>query len=127
MKRIIHVVCLGLGFALWTTGCGGEGGTPEEIKSVQETQSRLESAFEDSNPEAQKQTENLVKSLGQQNYDQAYRALNSFQTQTVTNMQQVMAVEDAYRRLQYEVLQAMEKGDPNAKRIWQQIKQRARN
>jgi hypothetical protein len=127
MKRIVQFVCLGLIFPLFMAGCGGDDSGTNEVKSVQETKTQLEQAFDSSNPETQKQTESLANSLEQQNYEQAYKALNSLQTQTATNMQQVMAVEDAYRRLQYEVLEAMERGDPNAKRVWEHIKRRARD
>ena len=65
--------------------------------------------------------------MRQKNYEDALKSLRALRSIEVQNINQVMAVENADRRLQADILQAMEAGDPKAKRAWERMKRAGRN
>jgi len=92
-------------------------------KTSKSAATQLEQAFADvPNPESRQLSSDLALAIRDQNYNEAIKALGALRTQRVENMNQAMAIENAMRRLQADILQAMEAGDPNAKRAWMAMK-----
>jgi predicted small lipoprotein YifL len=104
-------------------GCSKKGPSAEIPKSTKAAASQLEQAFANSSDErAKQQAAALANALEQRNYQQALESMAALRRTTARDFDQVVAVENANRRLQADVLRGVEAGDPNAIRTWQLMK-----
>ncbi len=99
-------------------------GLPKNSKAAA---SQIQQAFSSSAPEAKQQSDNLAESLRNQDYEKAFDAMMRLRGQQAQNIQQVIAVENADRRLQADVLAGVERGDPRAIRAWDLLKRTRKN
>jgi hypothetical protein len=121
-----------IGTFLIFTGCSEpdaeeayNAGLPPSAKAAA---TQLESAFKDvPGAESKQHSAALAGAMRQKNYEDALKSLGALRSIEVQNINQVMAVENANRRLQADILQAMEAGDPKAKRAWERMKRAGRN
>ena len=132
MKRRTEILMV-LGASIFLYGCGDEPATEQEALAQIPTSSKtaatqLERVFEDvPDAESQQHSRALAAAMRQNNYNEALKSLGALSGQQAHNMNQALAIENAKRRLQADILEAMERGDPRAKRAWERMKRAGRN
>jgi len=98
-----------------------------ETRNPKAAASQLERAFANANPEAAGNAKAAAAAMQQGNYEQALGSLQALRSKENLTLEQGMAVHGSTVSMETKLIEAMEAGDPNAKRAYELLKALKRN
>ena len=106
--------------------------TPEDPAAVapknpQQAAAQVSAAFEQATPEVKQIATVAAESMHQADYEKAVISLGAIKESQGLTLQQGMAVHNSMVALEASLIQAIEAGDPNAKRAYELLKAQKRN
>jgi hypothetical protein len=112
------VLCLGL------AGCSRRDTSdiPATPRNTTEAAAQLEEVFAESPPEVQTTAAAATEALRTRDYERAVVAVQAMQDQRSLTLEQGLVVRNSMVTLQKQLVEAAERGDPQAKRAFEMIK-----
>jgi len=98
-----------------------------EPKNPQQAATQVSVAFEQATPEVKEMATMAAESMRQADYEKAVISLGAIKESQGLTLQQGMAVHNSMVALEARLIQAIEAGDPNAKRAYDLLKAQKRN
>ena len=118
--------------ALLLPGCGGKNSDEGPQVAVtppkpQEAASQIEQAFVNTTPEVKSVANVASQALRTADYEAAVQSLEMIKEKGGLTFEQGIAVHNSMVSLEAKLIAAMDAGDPNAKRAYEQLKKARRN
>ncbi len=104
-----------------------EGAAAPVPKNPKQAAAQVSEAFEQAAPEVREIATEAAESMRQADYERAVISLGAIKERQGLTLQQGMAVHNSMVALEARLIQAMEAGDPNAKRAYELLKAHKRN
>lgn len=128
--RILFNLAVFLLFVSLGAGCSKQSASPAERATPpkpKEAASQLDQAFAGANTQAKSQASTASQALQSADYEKAAVSLQTIKEQGNLTVEQGMAVHNSMISLEQKLISAMEAGDPNAKRAYEQLKRSRQN
>jgi hypothetical protein len=125
LNLAVFLFFVGLG-----AGCSKQAANPAERRTPpkpKEAASQLDQAFAGANNQVKSQASTASQALQSADYEKAAASLQMIKEQGNLTVDQGMAVHNSMISLEQKLISAMEAGDPNAKRAYEQLKRSRRN
>lgn len=129
-NRIVHNWAILLLFACLSAGCSKQATLPaEQVRppKPKEAASQLDQAFAGANAQVKSRASAASQALQTADYEKAVTSLQTIKQQENLTVDQGMAVHNSMISLEQKLISAMEAGDENAKRAYEQLKRSRRN
>ena len=122
------VICMVLIGCLALAACKRTSDEPRiETKNPKVAASHLEQAFSDAPPEIAEHAKAAAQAMQAGEYERAITALENVRGQENLTLEQGMAVHGSVVSMEAKLIQAIQAGDPNAKRAYELLKALKRN